>query len=195
MAGYGEQCWEFLVGDDFNGAKIDGFEGARAAGNVRALGFPCRGKFLNRSCRGAYPARANGAGSLIGQAPRGVSRSRTETPPDSTWPQSAPPGRTVRRTTRIRLLVAKEDGGGMSTPPSVNGPLANHDRLARNASRRVLDRLNTSGGYWRAADPLHADRGPNRLTRQECVQDCQCLAGYVGANGSQIGREIRNSLG
>ena len=31
MAGYGEQCWEFLVGDDFNGAKLDGFEGASSA--------------------------------------------------------------------------------------------------------------------------------------------------------------------
>ena len=27
MAGFGEQCWEFLVGDDVNGAKHEGFEG------------------------------------------------------------------------------------------------------------------------------------------------------------------------
>ena len=101
MAGYGEQCWEFLVGDDFNGAKLDGFEGASVATK------PCVVAARAQTQVAEGPTDwANEAGPLTSQAPTGV----TEPPPKCTRLPLAPPGRTVRRTMRISLLVATETG-------------------------------------------------------------------------------------
>ena len=84
MAGYGEQCWEFLVGDDFNGAKLDGFEGASAAAKSCVVVASDQTQVAE-----GLPGRwANAAVPMTFQTPRGVTRSQTETPPKFTRPLS-----------------------------------------------------------------------------------------------------------